>query len=62
MKMYDWQIRYGEKRQFELRSGERTYATEEDARRAGDAFLSHLFDREEHYPNATIEVVEVAPK
>lgn len=56
--MYDWNLRYGENQQHEMRSGYK-FATEELARKNGEDFVAKTNRNFVHYPNPKIEVIEV---
>lgn len=60
--MYDWVLRYGDKQQYEMRSGYE-YPTREIAKKKGEEFILAANSKRifgvEHYPNPKIEVVEV---
>lgn len=55
--MYDWNLRYGENQQHEMRSGYK-FTTEELARKNGENFIAKANRNFVHYPNAKIEVVK----
>lgn len=55
---YDWNLKYGESQQHEMRSGYK-FATEELARKNGEKFVEQTNKNFVHYPNPKIEVVTI---
>ena len=56
--MYDWNLKYGENQEYEMRSGYE-FITEELARKNGEKFIANVNSINVHYPNPKIEIIEV---